>query len=245
MISSIKLWLRNRSFNPGKIGFFINPFSLLRQSLYREIKKVSDTITGTTLDVGCGEKPYRKLFPAHTYIGAEIPSTSAPRRQAADILYDGLNLPFRSAAFDSIVCIEVLEHVFEPDAFMSEIYRVLKPEGTLLITVPFIWTEHELPMDYGRYTAFGLMHLASKNGFIGGYSAKLLPGFPGLCQMLASYIFDVARRRGRWISGLSVPIVIAPILIVGLFFSLSKSLGDTLYLGNLVLFKKGAAAGRD
>ena len=54
------------------------------------------------------------------------------------------------------MCNQVLEHVFNPDDFVREIARVLKPGGALLLTVPFVWNEHEQPYDYARYSSFGL-----------------------------------------------------------------------------------------
>ena len=48
---------------------------------------------------------------------------------------------------------------------LSEINRVCKLNGQLLITVPFVWDEHEVPYDYGRYTSYGLKHVLEIHGF--------------------------------------------------------------------------------
>jgi ubiquinone/menaquinone biosynthesis C-methylase UbiE len=45
--------------------------------------------------------------------------------------------------FDAIICISVLEHVFEYDKAINEIERVLKPGGKLLLTVPFGFPHHD------------------------------------------------------------------------------------------------------
>jgi len=60
----------------------------------------------------------------------------------------GEDLPFDSNIFDIVTCSEVLEHVQSPELILSEIHRVLKPGGTLCITVPGYLTER----------IFGLMH---------------------------------------------------------------------------------------
>jgi SAM-dependent methyltransferase len=54
---------------------------------------------------------------------------------------DALCLPFADASFDKIICSEVLEHVPNYRAVLTEIQRVLKPGGLLAITVPRAWPE--------------------------------------------------------------------------------------------------------
>ena len=61
-----------------------------------------------------------------------------------------------------MLCNQVLEHVFNPDEFLLKINRVLKNDGKLLLTVPFVWDEHEQPFDYARYSSFGLKALIEK-----------------------------------------------------------------------------------
>lgn len=51
-------------------------------------------------------------------------------------LYAGAHLPFKSQAFDLVVCSHVIGHVEDPVLVMSETWRVLKPCGTLLIMTP-------------------------------------------------------------------------------------------------------------
>ena len=65
----------------------------------------------------------------------------------ADRSYDGKTFPFSDGEFDAVLTSEVLEHVFNPDEFLSEINRVLRDDGVLLLTVPFVWDEHEQPFD--------------------------------------------------------------------------------------------------
>lgn len=54
-----------------------------------------------------------------------------------DVVLDaGRPLPFRSGAFDRVLCFDVVEHVADVPALMAEIHRVLRPGGTLLVTTP-------------------------------------------------------------------------------------------------------------
>jgi SAM-dependent methyltransferase len=49
---------------------------------------------------------------------------------------DGLRLPFADATFDRVICSEVLEHLHDDRAAMAELARVLRPGGTMAVTVP-------------------------------------------------------------------------------------------------------------
>lgn len=52
--------------------------------------------------------------------------------------YDGKKIPFSDNFFDGILCTEVLEHVLDLEIVLREFHRVLKPEGILLISIPFV-----------------------------------------------------------------------------------------------------------
>jgi SAM-dependent methyltransferase len=154
-------------FEPGLIGFFINPSFFCRRGLIKNIRKFKDLINGCVLDVGCGSKPYQSEFKnAIQYIGLDIEvSGHNHQNEKIDVFYDGINIPFNNESFDSVVSFEVLEHIFHPGILLKEINRVLKPNGFFLLTTPFIWDEHEQPFDYARYTSFGLRHILKENGF--------------------------------------------------------------------------------
>ena len=79
--------------------------------------------------------------------------------------YDGKKIPFENESFDSLFSSEVFEHVFALPEILPEISRVLNRGGKLLITCPFAWEEHEIPIDYARYTRFALKDMLEKNGF--------------------------------------------------------------------------------
>ena len=80
-------------------------------------------------------------------------------------VYDGKKIPFSDGEFDYVFSTEVMEHVPEPKEFLNEIYRVLKPGGILIMTVPFMQPLHEEPYDFYRYTKYGLKHLLDNTGF--------------------------------------------------------------------------------
>jgi SAM-dependent methyltransferase len=106
------------------------------------------------LDIGCGDMRYMKHCTKQGW--CSIFSDYEIRNRNISIQLDSHKLPFRDSSFDIILMSEVLEHLHHPSDCLKEISRILKPEGTLLITVPFMWGLHEVPNDYFRYTEFGL-----------------------------------------------------------------------------------------
>jgi len=145
---------------------WLHPLHLARRSLRAAVVAVAPRAHGRLLDVGCGSQRYRLLFPGvESYCGVDLPSNSADNR-ALDAFADGLHLPFVPAAFDTVLCTEVLEHVPEPLVLMTELARVLRPGGLLLLTTPQTWGLHEVPHDYYRYTEYGLRYLAERAGLI-------------------------------------------------------------------------------
>jgi SAM-dependent methyltransferase len=124
-------------------------------------------IRGRVLDLGCGTSQYKKdiLNVAAEYIGVDW-KNSFHDQSNVDIFADlTKRLPFGDEHADTIISFQVLEHLQEPCHFMAECYRLLKPGGHLVITVPFMWHIHEAPFDFFRYTRHGLDYLLTQNGF--------------------------------------------------------------------------------
>ncbi|HEX5688589.1 MAG TPA: methyltransferase domain-containing protein, partial [Roseiflexaceae bacterium] len=67
--------------------------------------------------------------------------------------------------FDSILCTEVLEHTPDPLQVLRELWRVTKPGGRLLLTVPLSEQLHEEPYDFWRFTKYALDELLRASGW--------------------------------------------------------------------------------
>jgi SAM-dependent methyltransferase len=193
MIKGLKSIYQQQMFFPGLIGIFVNPFFLARSGLKDAITELAPMLTGRLLDVGCGSKPYEALFAVDAYIGLDIDSVISRQRGMADYYYDGNIFPFADDSFDSVLCNQVLEHVFNPNEFLAEISRVLKPGGKLLLTVPFVWDEHEQPYDYARYSSFGLHALIYKQGFKIVHHKKIGADASIIFQLTNAYLFKVTQ----------------------------------------------------
>ena len=237
MISSLKTVIRKEQFEPGIIGLVINPFYIARKALLESIKELGDNISGKTLDVGCGTKPYEKYFKSSEYIGLEIETTVHREVSKADFFYDGTKFPFNNNEFDSIVTNQVFEHVFNPDSFLNEINRVLKKNGILLLTVPFVWDEHEQPYDFARYSSFGIKSVLEKNGFEIIAHRKTVTNFGVIIQLINGYIYKMTVRNSL-IRQIVTVLVMFPLNVFGIILSKILPSNKDLYLDNIILAKK-------
>lgn len=144
----------------------------------RELKKVIPVfLRGITMDIGCGEKPYRDFITpfAKSYYGIDFPGTAHDKRRI-DLFSTADRLPLKDRSIDTVFTTAVLEHIEEPFEAIREFRRVLKPDGCVIATVPLLWHVHEEPRDFFRYTSYGLRHLFTKAGF-GIETIKPLSGF--------------------------------------------------------------------
>ncbi|MCX6155650.1 MAG: class I SAM-dependent methyltransferase [Candidatus Kapabacteria bacterium] len=194
---------------------------------------------GCLLDFGCGSKPYKNIFNVEKYIGVDIEvSGHDHKNENIDFYYDGKTLPFENETYDSAFSSEVLEHIFTPDAIISEISRVLKSGAYFLMTVPFVWDEHEVPYDYGRYSSFGIKFLLEQHNFEVVKISKTSHYIEVLFQMLNAYIFQILFPANKILKMLLVPFFIAPITITGMIISLILPKNKSFYHNNIVVARK-------
>ena len=238
MLKKLKQIYREEQFNPKLIGLFINPFYFARKGLYDNVSELIRGIDGKVLDVGCGTKPYESLCKADEYIGLEIDDEGNRNHSYADVFYDGKTIPFADGTFDGIISNQVFEHVFNPQEFLREINRVTKLDSLMLMTVPFVWDEHEQPYDYARYSSYGLKYILRENGFDIIEQRKSNNGIEAIFQLVNDYIFKVTLTKNAYINLLTTLLLIAPVNIIGLVLSTILPKNDDLYLDNIVLAKK-------
>ena len=119
---------------------------------------------GDMLDIGCGNKPYQKWYApvTSTQIGCDISQSNLNK---VDVICPATDLKFSDNSFDSVLCTQVMEHVFDNKLLVKEAYRVLKPGGQIILTVPFCWQLHEEPYDFFRVSKYGLQELFEDAGF--------------------------------------------------------------------------------
>jgi len=217
---------------------FINPFYFARKGLAAHICEMASNITGKTLDVGCGSKPYEQLYGSTEYVGLEYDTPQNRASKRADHFYDGETFPFADGEFDSAVANEVFEHVFNPDRFLNEVYRVLKPGGMVLMTMPFVWDEHEQPHDFARYSSFGIRHLLEQHGFEVIEQQKSMDDVRVIFQMINTYIYKKTVTNNGWINFATTILLMAPFNLLGEFFGFLLPRNPDLYLDNIILVRR-------
>jgi SAM-dependent methyltransferase len=121
------------------------------------------TTKSTVVDIGAGDAPYRPLFAPHCakYLACDL--TAGPQ---VDIVFKpGEALDFATGSADCVVSFQVLEHVWDIDAYLAECRRVLAPDGRLILSTHGTWLYHPHPTDYRRWTCDGLRKELEVRGF--------------------------------------------------------------------------------
>jgi SAM-dependent methyltransferase len=137
--------------------------SLLSNAAIGEwLADVRDAFSGDLLDAGAGNQPYRVWY--EPLVKSVVAVDAAPAPGLAALAFVDA-LPLRDASFDTVLSTEVWEHVEDATAAAREAYRVLRPGGNLVVTVPFLYPTHEAPYDFGRFTHYGLVALLERAGF--------------------------------------------------------------------------------
>lgn len=233
---------KNEQFNPTWRGMWFNENFIIRRIISEEIQKNSFYLSGKIMDYGCGSRPYEVFFPDSQYVGVDVSISGHPQKdKKADVYFDGETLPFEDCYFDGILASEVLEHVMDLKKCLSELHRVIKPGGRILITCPFVWPIHEEPYDFARYTPYALAQEFEKSGFTiiktdqCGSPAEVL-GQIFIIEILPVLLrpFAINVRIYRWIRRFLMGMIVC---ISRLGFR-NKSHTKKLYLTNLVVAEK-------
>jgi SAM-dependent methyltransferase len=226
-------------------SILFNPIWITETRLFKYISEAISSVKiqpgEKWLDIGCGSRPYEKFFPSGTYIGVDVQDSGRPvSMKTPDYFYDGKKLPFVDGSMNGVLCTQVLEHVPDSDALISEINRVLRPGGMLILTAPFLWEEHEEPYDFFRFTSFGLRELLMLSGFDVITMQKTTGLLEAVAQILSVYVVNNLSLSIRGWSRLLSLFVCCPIQIVGLL--LQRLLPDQkkLFLDCVIVARRKA-----
>lgn len=129
-------------------------------SLYRALSAAArEYVRGRLLDAGAGRQAYRAMLQRYcaSYESLDVGG-------AADHVADLQRTGLPDAQYDSIFCTQVLHHLPEPGAAISEMARMLRPGGRVVISAPHLVWMHNEPHDFWRFTRYGMRHLLEKAG---------------------------------------------------------------------------------
>ena len=170
--------------------------SLLRREEYRALSDLS--IDGHVLDIGGSKRSgYLELIKGtHTYTVANIDSS-----YDTDVIFNAEEpWPIENGAFNGVLFINVLEHLYAPIMALREAHRALKNGGIVVGAVPFMFNVHGSPNDYFRYTRPALERMLTETGFSEVHIKELGTGaFSVIYHCLIGFI------RWEWMATVAIP----------------------------------------
>ena len=117
-------------------------------------------------DIGCGNKPFAKILKelGCEYIGVDIDG-GFYGDDMVDLAGSAYSVPITDNTADAVLSVQVIEHLERPREALNEAYRILKSNGVMFISFPFLYPIHAPPYDYMRYTHFFFIRAAEEVGF--------------------------------------------------------------------------------
>ncbi|MGI9202726.1 MAG: class I SAM-dependent methyltransferase [Woeseiaceae bacterium] len=183
--------------NPSEVGVGSRLISDIVARFYD--KSLQAHASGQLVDLGCGKVP---LYAAYREYVTDITCVdwSQPTNGPAHLDFEcdlGQKLPLNDAAFDTTVLSDVLEHIPEPTVLWSEMARITKPGGKLLLNTPFLYCLHEQPHDYFRYSEHALRRYAGHHGFE-IVSLQAIGGTPEILTDIVAKHLQFVPLIGNW-----------------------------------------------
>lgn len=124
-------------------------------------------LLGDVLDLG-NKNPNAEYLKYQNGDVKSITFSDLNSRGRQDVIVQDFNLPFNESyygKFDTILCYNVLEHVYDFEQLAESIFNLLKPSGKAYVTVPFLHKVHGDPSDFHRFTKYALAKHFEKLGF--------------------------------------------------------------------------------
>ena len=162
--------------------------SIRRELLDVKLEKFQNLITGNVLDIGG-----KKINKRGSFIPPKNKNTfwtylNLLSEEYPDVVGNSNTLPFKNDIFDTVIMTEVLEYIPRPELAIKEIERVIKHEGYVLLSVPFLNPFHgDYQSDLWRFTESGLRELINQTNL------KIVT----LDKMghIGAVIFDIVRQN--------------------------------------------------
>ncbi|WP_082592186.1 class I SAM-dependent methyltransferase [Stenotrophomonas nitritireducens] len=121
---------------------------------------------GSVIDIGAGELKYRSQFSHCRYVSNDLcVGDEGWNYEGIDLVSSAYAIPVEDDSFDAVLCIQVMEHLDNPDGAFREFHRILKGRGRAYVSAPLLAGEHQQPHDFLRYTRYGFSVLGERNGF--------------------------------------------------------------------------------
>jgi ubiquinone/menaquinone biosynthesis C-methylase UbiE len=218
---------------------FVKLGSLLYNNCGRKNKSTRDAWLKKTLgeipkgqkilDAGAGELQYKEFCDHLEYVSQDFGQYDGKGDNRGlqkqiwdntklDIVSDITNIPVPDGSFDAVMCNEVLEHIPEPISAITEFGRIIREEGTLILTAPVCSLTHFAPFFfYNGYSRYFYKRIFQESGFEiteltynGNWFEYIAQELHRLPYMLHKY----CRFRGSRLFSLSIRLLILPLFIL-------------------------------
>lgn len=167
--------------------------------------RATNILPGTVVDLGAGDAPYKRLFASS---GASYISCDIAEGPNVDVVLNANGIADQIASADArcVVSFQVLEHVWDLDAYLGECRRLLSPEGKLLLSTHGTWLYHPHPADFRRWTRDGLVREVQSRGFVVEKVVPLVGPLAWTSQfrcLAYSHVFGRLGLIGKFLAGIS------------------------------------------
>ena len=209
-------------------------------------KTLAKIPTGNTiLDAGAGELQFKKFCGHLKYTSQDIGSydglgnseglqTNTWDNSKLDIISDITEIPVQDSSFDSILCVEIFEHISEPVRAVKEFSRIIRPGGTLILTAPFCSLTHFAPFYFSNgYSKYWYEKILSENEFaieemtfngnFFSYLAQETRRIPTIVDLYHKKNLSLMRKITRFILSFFLRIMVGVMLLLLCFFSKDNS----------------------
>jgi SAM-dependent methyltransferase len=184
--------------------------SLRRRKLDADLCEATGSLDGVVIDLGGENRQRRGGFRPRQYPGLRWISVNVNPAAHPEVVADVAEVPLADGCADTVICTEVLEHVRAPEQVLAESYRVLRPAGLLIASMPFLFRLHADPNDYQRFAPTKLKELLIETGFIGVDIRSQGFYFTVLADMIRGGLTQIKIRPLRWLLAVMIlPLVYA------------------------------------
>lgn len=159
------------------------------QPLEQELTPLLKYFHGSVLNAGCGNRDIAAFLMTHAKVN-KVDNSDIQSSIPGAIICALTRIPLPDASYDTIRCNAVLEHVPDTDRVMSELNRLLRIGGYLIVSVPFLQPYHPTPGDFRRFTIEGVRALAGTKFLV----EELLP-VHSMAQTVGAILWNCLRER--------------------------------------------------
>lgn len=153
-------------------------------------------LNGRVLDIGGKKSKGRGKFKIDPNSLLSIHYINIDLTCRPDVIGDASHLPMPSATYDTVMLCEVLEHVDSPEVVVGEISRILKPQGRLVMSMPFLYGIHADPYDFQRWTDKKISKVLNSYGL----EIETLECMGGLFAVTFDLAFNAIGKSGSRLS---------------------------------------------